>query len=217
MQRPFPLNLVRPSLSHPTHSLNYIQILFAAIPVLLPTFICMALFRLSLESRKSRARIRLLEEAAHKDKDGNERMTLSLLLRDLEKEVDDAVADFIDASGPEPDLGERHANGHAKANGQVASSAETIAPEPTSNDSKPSKPPSSSKSKQTIHLKPSQKRMINLLNTNPALSRKLKKYDAYIHPIRNSHGTIIVRDPSGFDFHRIGEGVLKHYSDGFVF
>ncbi|KAI9440711.1 DUF676-domain-containing protein [Lactarius indigo] len=59
---------------------------------------------------------------------------------------------------------------------------------------------------------PAQKRMVAALNTLP----QLKKERAFITDVINSHGTIIARDVKNYEFHKIGEGVLRHWADAFI-
>jgi hypothetical protein len=67
-------------------------------------------------------------------------------------------------------------------------------------------------SKQGPRITPAQRRMMSALNALP----QLKKERAYIPDVRNSHATIIARDIKNFEFHKIGEGVLRHWADAFV-
>jgi len=60
-------------------------------------------------------------------------------------------------------------------------------------------------------LLPSQLRMISSLNRLP----QMRKHFAFIYPSVNSHATIIARDVKRFEFHRKGEGVLRHLADHF--
>lgn len=57
-----------------------------------------------------------------------------------------------------------------------------------------------------------QGKMAAVLNALP----QLKKERAYIPDVRNSHSVIVARDVKNYDFHRIGEGVLRHWADAFV-
>jgi len=54
--------------------------------------------------------------------------------------------------------------------------------------------------------------MVAALNALPQLKKEL----VYIPDVRNSHAPIIVRDVQNFEFHKIGEGVLRHWADAFV-
>lgn len=63
-----------------------------------------------------------------------------------------------------------------------------------------------------VDITPAQRRMVAALNTLP----QLKKERAFIADVRNSHGTIIARDIKNFEFHKIGEGVLRHWADAFI-
>ncbi|KZS90706.1 DUF676-domain-containing protein [Sistotremastrum niveocremeum HHB9708] len=176
LQTKFPLNIL----------------IYMALPILMPTFLCLAIVRLSLDSRASRARIKLLESGAYPDSStpasasaptaasGEERLVT--LLRTLEKEFDDAVADMMDDPSPLP-------------------------------------PPSKSKSKAKSVVEADQPR---LTPTQQSIARSLnahlpqmKKYLAFIDPVRNSHAVIVCRDVGRFESHREGEGVLRHWADGF--
>jgi hypothetical protein len=78
------------------------------LPILIPSFISFALIRLSLATRSSRARIKLLEE------DESSSQKLINTLGHLEKEVESAVVDIIEdtifpltaASEPQTPVGE---------------------------------------------------------------------------------------------------------------
>lgn len=82
LQFRFPLNLV----------------LYSLLPILVPVFISLAILRLSLATRSSRARIKELEREAHNEG----RQTLVHLFAELEREVEEAVVDFIDNPDPSP-------------------------------------------------------------------------------------------------------------------
>jgi len=71
---------------------------------------------------------------------------------------------------------------------------------------------SSPGSKETPRVTPAQRRMAASLNALPQLKKEL----VFIPDVRNSHATIIARDVQNFEFHRIGEGVLRHWADAFV-
>ena len=67
-------------------------------------------------------------------------------------------------------------------------------------------------SKEGPRVSPSQRRMAACLNALPQLKKEL----VFIPDVRNSHATIIARDMQNFEFHKIGEGVLRHWADSFV-
>ena len=67
-------------------------------------------------------------------------------------------------------------------------------------------------SKTSPRLTALQRKMAAVLNSLP----QLKKERAYIADVRNSHSVIVARDVKNFDFHKIGEGVLRHWADAFV-
>ena len=61
-------------------------------------------------------------------------------------------------------------------------------------------------------ITPAQRRMVAALNALP----QLKKERAFIPDVMNAHGTIIARDIKKYEFHKIGEGVLRHWADAFI-
>jgi hypothetical protein len=143
---------------------------------------------------------------------------LITFLQKLEKEVDNTVTGHVDAPRSGEDTLTEQATipspaGLITAGATVLEiSSNNLECTTKSNSTAISK--SGSRKKSMPVLKPSQARMVRSLNTH--LTR-MKKYAAYIHPIRNSHGTIIARDVLRFDFHKEGEGVLRHWADGFIF
>ncbi|KAI0091664.1 putative serine esterase-domain-containing protein [Irpex rosettiformis] len=209
LQKKFPFNIL----------------ILATIPILFPTFLTLVVVRLSLDSCSSRSRIRTLE------KDETYRERLAHVIGELEKRVEDAVADYIEDPGDALTT----ATSTSPTNAQ---SAETLAASPDtteSDDDHPqskhkcsltSKSKSKSKSKPTSSsspkkskskskhptLTPLQTRIITSLNTLP----NLKKHLAFINPIMNSHAVIISRDVTRFPHHEQGRGVLRHMADGFV-
>lgn len=134
----------------------------------------MAIFRLSLASRSSRARIKQLEQDAHSA--GQEK--LADILAELEIEVEEAVVDMIDHPVPSSS--------------------------PLYKSSKKSSPA------QPI-LAPSHKKIVNWLNLLP-----IKKELAYFPGVRNSHAVIVCRDVERFEFHREGEGLIRHWANFFI-
>jgi hypothetical protein len=76
----------------------------------------------------------------------------------------------------------------------------------------PSQESTRTSNKTSPRLTALQRKMAAVLNALP----QLKKERAYIPDVRNSHSVIIARDVKNFDFHRIGEGVLRHWADAFV-
>ncbi|KAF8805075.1 DUF676-domain-containing protein [Phlegmacium glaucopus] len=71
-------------------------LLYTLLPVLIPVFISLAIVRLSLATRSSRARIKQLEKEAYTA--GQEK--LADILDELEREVEEAVVDLIDNPDP---------------------------------------------------------------------------------------------------------------------
>lgn len=67
-------------------------------------------------------------------------------------------------------------------------------------------------SKRSPRVSAAQKKMATVLNALP----QLKKERAYISGVRNSHAVIVARDVESLEFHKIGEGVLRHWAEAFV-
>ncbi|THH18061.1 hypothetical protein EW146_g2881 [Bondarzewia mesenterica] len=177
LQRKFPLNVL----------------IIALLPVLVPGFFILAIIRLSLSARSSRRRIMLLE------KETSTRERLMHVVGELERQMEDAVADFVDSSSFDALQSLTPVSSPTPANGA------------TDSDSKGKKEQKGKKNSEP-RLTEGQYRMIASLNALP----QLKKERAFIDPVRNSHATIISRDVKNFEFHRVGEGVLRHWADHFI-
>jgi sulfur carrier protein ThiS len=142
------------------------------IPILIPLFISIAIFRFSLASRASRVRIKQLEQEALTA--GQEKLVD--ILAELEIEMEEAaVVDLVDNN-----------------------------PIPSSYQSKGS-------SRVQPILSPNHKKIVNWLNLLP-----IKKNLAYFPGIRNSHAVIVCRDVERFEFHKQGEGVIRHWANSFI-
>lgn len=182
------------------------KIVTLLLPVLIPLFISMVIFRLSLDMKASRARIRLLEN------DSTKPGAFVRALRSIEKEVDDVVADIVDdpglpistessaTSSPSPCISptEPPSHGHSDIptySTIMRSSLRTVPPELLYEPK----------------LTPLQHRIIDSMNQLP----QLQKHYAFIDKLANTHATIISRDLKRFAFHVRGEGVLRHWADGF--
>lgn len=71
-------------------------VLYTLLPILIPTFLSIAVVRLSLASRDSRARIKLLE----KEGSGGSQQRLIHVLAELENDMENAVAELVDGDDP---------------------------------------------------------------------------------------------------------------------
>ena len=67
-------------------------------------------------------------------------------------------------------------------------------------------------SKKSPQINAAQRKMAGVLNGLP----QLKKERTYISGVRNSHAVIVARDVESLAFHKIGEGVLRHWANAFV-
>ncbi|PSS31125.1 hypothetical protein PHLCEN_2v2330 [Hermanssonia centrifuga] len=167
----------------------YNVLVIVALPVLFPTLLTLIVVRLSLDSRSSRSRIKLLES------DESYRERLANVIGHLEKQVEDAVLEYMDDPGD---------------------SETTTDLSETPNTAVSTTKPGKCEKKEHKVVKPQvtavQKKMIKSLNTLPNLKKEL----VFIHPVMNSHAVIISRDVKRFKFHAEGEGVLRHLADNFI-
>ena len=166
-----------------------------------------AVVKLSMDTHSSRSRIKLLE------KNDSAPTRLVHVFGKLEKSMEDAMADLVDEAGnSDSQVASAEALSHPRTVTAAETSSNHVYP-PT-----PEEPVSSSssvKSKSTTPdkiLTEGQQRIIANLNTIP----QLKKERVFIHPVINSHATIVARDIQRFKFHELGHGVLRHMADHFI-
>jgi len=179
-------------------------IVYLLLPVLIPTFFVLLLTRLSLETSRSRKRIKLLE----KDESATERLVH--VFQQFEHGVEEAVIEIMGPEHPAP------ANSPEPSEPSITSPPPENDPleESTSGGDIPfsmQANASDSTTKQPM-ITPEQKQMIAALNSLP----RLKKYMAYFPNVRNAHAPIVCRDVKNFPHHKRGEGVLKHWVDHFT-
>ncbi|KAF8448973.1 putative serine esterase-domain-containing protein [Boletus edulis BED1] len=177
LQGVFPLNLL----------------VYALLPILFPTFVSLALVRLSIASHNSRTRLKALEI----DESNYER--LSRIIAKLESNVESVVLDMYDSQGttssPSPLPSEDPIGGIV-----IQQDSEVV------DDSPDSQPLT-----HAILLSPVQRRCIQNLNKIP----QLQKERAFFVDVLNSHAMIVCRDVKRFKLHLEGEGVLRHWADHF--
>jgi hypothetical protein len=166
------------------------QIFYILLPLLIPIGISFTVLRLSWKSHNSRARIKMLE------KDESNRQKLIHILANLEKQVEDAVADLIDNPSPDSD---------AESQQIIKPQARSLPPVSVRADDDQKAPPPPQ------ILTPLQLKIAASLNTLP----HLKKERAFIQRVRNSHAVIVCRDVKRFPVHRAGEGVVRYWADQF--
>lgn len=136
----------------------------------MPIVISLIIFRLARAARSSQARIKVLE------KDSSDGQRLIHMFANIERQVENAVADLIDDPGLKD------------------------SPKELKRD----------KSTQP-YLKPIQYSIADSLNTLP-----FEKVFAYFPDVTNSHAVVVSRDVQRFEFHRLGEGAIRHWADHFV-
>ncbi|KAF9500073.1 DUF676-domain-containing protein [Pleurotus eryngii] len=208
-------------------------LLYSFLPLLIPVGISLAIIRLSLDSRSSRARIRLLEESAKSEK--TERQKLIHIIAQLEQEVEGAVVDIIDDTAamsldaPLPDncgeSGRNTPSEQASEEDEILRAAITshLATTGDTTTQVPFPPPArKSKSRRCCSkhsdkpsgqpdLTPLQRTMVSNLNKLPIV-----KVLAYFEGTRNAHGVIICRDVDRFEVMRAGAHVVRHWADSLV-
>ena len=156
----------------------------------MPLFIILVVTRLSLASRKSRGRIQLLE------KDESYHKRLVHIVGQLERQVEDVVADMVDNPG----------NVRPSSASTLASPADRSKSSEAKGDDTEA---ALTQAPPAIALTPLQHKLVNWLNSIPQLKKEL----VWIDPARNSHAIIIARDLKRFSWHAVGEGVLRHWAD----
>ncbi|KAI0343271.1 DUF676-domain-containing protein [Trametopsis cervina] len=179
LQRKFPWNIL----------------VLVALPILIPTFMSLVVVRLSLDARKSRSRIKLLE------KDESYRERFAHVVAELEKRVEDAVADYIDDT-----------SGAITSALSDPSSETIVGSQPPAKDKDNTEHADAIASAKQAQITPSQRKIVTWLNKLPNLKKEL----VYIHPIMNAHAVIIARDVVRFEHHKQGQAVLRHMADNFV-
>ena len=107
----------------------------------------------------------------------------------LEKQLEDMVVDFVE----DPDSG-------SESDATIGAVHHSLPQHPGSVAQQPI-------------LKEVQKVMIKSLNALPGL----KKERAFFESVRNSHAIIISRDPRKFKIHELGQEILNHWADNFLF
>jgi hypothetical protein len=95
--------------------------------------------------------------------------------------------------------------------GQLEREVEDIVADLVDDPNTPSQE-STNPSKKSPRFTTLQRKMAAVLNALP----QLKKERVYIPDVRNAHSVIVARDIENYAFHKIGEGVLRHWADAFV-
>ncbi|KAH6915953.1 lipid particle protein [Coprinopsis sp. MPI-PUGE-AT-0042] len=213
LQLRFPLNLL----------------IYTLLPLLIPTFLSLALIRFSLASRSSRARIKALEEQYSGE---SERSKLIHILAELEREVEfGTAAEFMESELSADAEGVTKESATTKSATVTPSASGTSTPKsrwckssstaslPQTKSARSSPPPSTFqipastlrrlKEKEHPILNEHQHQIAAWLNTLP----HLKKEIAFFPDIRNAHAMIISRDVKRFPSHRRGENVIRHWAE----
>ena len=161
--------------------------------------------RLSLDSRESRARIKLLES------DETYRERLANVIGQLEKQIEGAAADLLENGAPTAS-GSTTPGVSPPESPTLASNPPEIVGEKEKSKKCKKKSKVDGQAAPKAELTDLQLRMIATLNALPNLKKQL----VYIHPVMNSHAVIVARDVKRFEHHKEGHGVLRHLADHFV-
>lgn len=213
LNKPFPFNIL----------------VYLLLPLLVPLLFVFVFIKFERATRRSRARIRTLEETS-----GSQSLLSALgeLERKIERGFENAVAEAINDPGTTT-TARSSPSPQSRETSPLTSGTSTPAYNSTS---KPlsSEPKSKSKSSNAPILTPLQRTICARLNSLPGLKKEIAFIDI-IDPssfvtteakgkaepqkpqkVRNSHATIVSRDVKNFEFHRIGEGVLRCWAEGLV-
>lgn len=142
-------------------------LVYVLLPLIVPIIIILVFARFAVKTQVSRSRIKLLEKEAF----GRKQKALLHVLAEIEREVEDAVADLVDSSDPVP-----------------------VYQTPT-------------------HpvISANHRKIVSWLNTLP-----IHKEFAYFEDVSDSHAMIVCREVETFEFHRLGEPIVKHWAAHFV-
>ncbi|KIK61741.1 hypothetical protein GYMLUDRAFT_42778 [Collybiopsis luxurians FD-317 M1] len=220
--RPFPWNIL----------------IYLLLPLLIPLLFIVVFVKFSRATSRSRKRIRLLEKS-----ETGEKSLVSLVgarlkegvdyIERMEKRIEDAVADMVDdprpvaISGSESESTSGTSTPSASVSyGTISSSSSAGSNFSTSTSATSVSSRSSPASKRTLapSLTPLQRTICARLNSIPGLRKELAFIDSMDpidsttprRSIRNSHATIVSRDVKNYEFHRIGEGVLRCWAEGLI-
>jgi len=167
-------------------------LVYALLPIIFPTFISLALVRLSIASYHSRTRLKALEI------DGSNKERLAHIIAELESNVESVVLDMYDDSQGTPSLPSPLPSEEPIESTLTQQVVVNVSPE-------------SRLSPSQALLSPVQRRWVQNLNKIP----QLQKQCAFFPGVRNTHAMIVCRDVKRFKFHLEGEGVLRHWADHF--
>jgi len=176
-------------------------IAIAAVPLLIPMFATLLIYRLSKSLKLSRIRIKTIE--------GSESYQQRLIhvFSELENRVGNAMLDVAhDAAeiGVNTPVSQEEQRNATAANNHLET-ADSV------NRTGNAKPPLTSQVRGESLLTEEQQEMVRSLNAIP----NLKKYRAFFTEVRNSHAIIISRDPHRFEVHEKGVEILRHWAERF--
>lgn len=247
----FPMNVVCNNLPYVplcllSLMLSFPQVVGVSLPLLIPAFILLAIIRLTIDSRASHSRIKLL--MSEREKDDSKSEYLRTLIRGLEKNVDDAIADLVDSPGEGDELNPGEEEGtqiqvqiqgvigggervQLPSTGPIrpfkARSLTSSSSSSASSRASPSTPPTKPSSSSPLSGKEKENANANakgpkLTPSQVRMARSLnsiphlRKKLAYIEDVMNTHGVIIARDMKRFKWQERGLGVVRDWAESFV-
>ncbi|KAF5356619.1 hypothetical protein D9758_008201 [Tetrapyrgos nigripes] len=165
----------------------YNVILMGILPITLSMVSLSLPFVYLSSSRASRRRVSVLQKEMHAEESFIERM--KSFTASIGEQIEEVAEDVVEQTLPLSGCSS------AEANTKTLTQA-----------------PGSSKSKIRVELSPSQRKMARNLNQ----LANLQKHLVWIHPTRNSHAAIICREELQIPGHKVGRGVLEHWTDHFA-
>ncbi|KIM26150.1 hypothetical protein M408DRAFT_73104 [Serendipita vermifera MAFF 305830] len=184
-----------------------LNILFKALlPLLIPLGVTAAFVKLSLDSSKSRKRLKNLEqEETFQDR-------LANVLRRMDEETVNAITELLEEVTEREETEEESEENRAQLYIQSATSSRTnIDARTPARILGTDRSPVGAKAHGGPLLSPLQVKIIGSLNELP-----FNKYAACFPGAFNSHSVIISRDLKQFPFHDQGRPVLQHWADHFI-
>lgn len=162
-----------------------LQIIYPLLPLLIPAFLSLLIVKFTIASKKSRARLQILETDSARER-------LSHIIAKLERKIETAMLDAYEDPGLLFSI-----DPPSRPSGQLIPRATVTGLEASC---------------RTIsHFSPGQLKCLENLNRIPRLRKTL----AFIADVDNSHPLIVCRSDVKIEHHRKGEGVLRHWADYF--
>ncbi|KIM52464.1 hypothetical protein SCLCIDRAFT_32638 [Scleroderma citrinum Foug A] len=160
-------------------------IIYPLLPFLIPAFLSLLIVKFTIASKKSRARLQILETDSARER-------LSHIIAKLERKIETAMLDAYEEPGLLFSI-----DPPSRPSGQLIPRATVTGLEASC--------------RAISHFSPGQLKCLENLNRIPRLRKTL----AFIADVENSHPLIVCRSDVKIEHHRKGEGVLRHWADYF--